>query len=615
MKKTEKSVGFSVKNFRVISLLWKLSKPFFFTSFLEHILRAFLPYVALYGASLLIDGISNGKSLQELLIVVYWMAGIAATGTVLQALLKAVNDSIQTKLQVSIKALLSKKTFSLSYSQCEGNETMRLVAAADEGANGSGDVGNYMVNMATLVEAITSIVFGLLFLWPLFSKVQTTTNEPLPLYLTSIWAPLTILGLVFLSTLAVGLLGLLANTISYKVMMDNVDGNRRFHYFYDISTDYEIGKDVRLYHLEPFLHKLEFDPKASVSAAWDKFSWLEGGFESIILFFNAVLACGSYLIVGLRAAYGFTSIGAVVSMVGAATLLSQGLTNFILYLGGMNLCANYLQNYFVYLKLPEAITYGDKALDLSQALTLEFKDVHFTYPGQKEETLKGLNLSIESGKRLAIVGLNGAGKTTLVKLLCRFYDPDSGEILLNGVPLKNYSQDALYSLYAVVFQDFKIFSYSLRQNIYCGLEGDEAKAIDALKRAGIYSRVLSFPQGLDTMLYQDNEENGVEISGGEAQKIAIARALYKDSPIIILDEPTAALDPKSEAEIYDDFAGLIKGKTAIFISHRMSSTRDSDAIAVIADGVVKELGNHKDLMKNPNGLYHQMWDAQAQYYR
>ena len=117
------------------------------------------------------------------------------------------------------------------------------------------------------------------------------------------------------------------------------------------------------------------------------------------------------------------------------------------------------------------------------------------------------------------------------------------------------------------------------------------------------------------MLYQDNEENGVEISGGEAQKIAIARALYKDSPIIILDEPTAALDPKSEAEIYDDFAGLIKGKTAIFISHRMSSTRDSDAIAVIADGVVKELGNHKDLMKNPNGLYHQMWDAQAQYYR
>jgi hypothetical protein len=199
-------------------LLWKLSKPFFFTSFLEHILRAFLPYVALYGASLLIDGISNGKSLQELLIVVYWMAGIAATGTVLQALLKAVNDSIQTKLQVSIKALLSKKTFSLSYSQCEDNETMRLVAAADEGANGSGDVGNYMVNMATLVEAITSIVFGLIFLWPLFSKVQTTTNEPLPLYLTSIWAPLTILGLVFLSTLAVGLLGLLANTISYKVM-------------------------------------------------------------------------------------------------------------------------------------------------------------------------------------------------------------------------------------------------------------------------------------------------------------------------------------------------------------------------------------------------------------
>jgi ATP-binding cassette subfamily B protein len=215
---------------------------------------------------------------------------------------------------------------------------------------------------------------------------------------------------------------------------------------------------------------------------------------------------------------------------------------------------------------------------------------------------------------LAIVGVNGAGKTTLMKLLCRFYEPDSGTILVNGKPLPSYDEASAYRLYAIVFQDFKLFSFSVLDNVASGPDGDEAKAIDCLKKVGIYDRIEKFPDGLHTILYNENDKNGVEISGGEAQKIAIARALYKDSPLVILDEPTSALDPKSEAEIYEGLGELAKGKTAVFISHRMSSTKFCDDIAVIDKGKIVEEGTHSDLMAIENGLYKKMWEAQAQYY-
>jgi ATP-binding cassette subfamily B protein len=170
-------------------------------------------------------------------------------------------------------------------------------------------------------------------------------------------------------------------------------------------------------------------------------------------------------------------------------------------------------------------------------------------------------------------------------------------------------------LYAIVFQDFKLFSFSIKENVATGEEGDEVRVVDALKKANIYDRVMSFPKGLDTILYNKNDTNGVEISGGEAQKIAIARALYKNSPLVILDEPTSALDPKSEAEVYENFSTLVENKTAVFISHRMSSTKFCDDIAVVDKGKIVEYGNHKTLLAIPNGLYKAMWDAQAQYYK
>jgi ATP-binding cassette subfamily B protein len=210
--------------------------------------------------------------------------------------------------------------------------------------------------------------------------------------------------------------------------------------------------------------------------------------------------------------------------------------------------------------------------------------------------------------------MNGSGKTTMIKLLCRLYDPSEGEITLNGIDVRKYDYTEYMSVFSVVFQDFKLFSFGLGQNVAANTVYDEQKAADALNKTGFGDRLSALPKGLETPLYKDYEENGVEISGGEAQKIALARALYKDAPFIILDEPTSALDPIAEYEIYSKFDEITGGKTAVYISHRLSSCRFCDDIAVFHEGQLIQRGNHETLLADVSGKYYELWNAQAQYY-
>jgi ATP-binding cassette subfamily B protein len=245
---------------------------------------------------------------------------------------------------------------------------------------------------------------------------------------------------------------------------------------------------------------------------------------------------------------------------------------------------------------------------------IEFKNVSFKYPGSETYALKNLNLKFKSGQRMAVVGQNGSGKTTMIKLLCRLYDPTEGEITLDGIDIKKYDCAEYMSAFAVVFQDFKLLPFSLGQNVAASAEVDRSLAEKCLAMAGLGERLKTLPKGIDTALYNDFEEDGVEISGGEAQKIAIARALYKDAPILILDEPTAALDPIAEFEIYSKFNEMASGKTAIYISHRLSSCRFCDDIAVFHEGELVQRGSHGALARDEGGKYHELWNAQAQHY-
>ncbi|MDE6746587.1 MAG: ABC transporter ATP-binding protein/permease [Oscillospiraceae bacterium] len=244
----------------------------------------------------------------------------------------------------------------------------------------------------------------------------------------------------------------------------------------------------------------------------------------------------------------------------------------------------------------------------------EFRHVWFRYPGSEQFVLRDINLKWRIGEKMALVGRNGCGKSTLVKLLCRLYDPTEGEITLNGVDIRKYNYEEYMGLFAVVFQDSKLFSFSVAENVAASTEFDPERVEDCVRRSGLSERLDSMQDGINTYLYKDFDEHGVEISGGEAQKICLARAVYKGSPFIVLDEPTAALDPISEHDIYTKFNGIVGTRTAIYISHRLSSCRFCDEITVMDNGEIVERGSHDDLIK-ADGNYSKLWSAQAEYYR
>jgi len=245
---------------------------------------------------------------------------------------------------------------------------------------------------------------------------------------------------------------------------------------------------------------------------------------------------------------------------------------------------------------------------------IEFKNVSFAYPNTERLVLKGINLTLSKNESLSIVGLNGAGKTTFVKLLCRLYEPTDGEILINGKPIKEISFEEYIKLISVVFQDFKLFSFSVKENVQMNTEGNPEKVDRAIIESGLEEKIASLPKGKDTYVYKEFDSEGVEFSGGEGQKLAIARAIYKDAQIVILDEPTSALDPIAEYDVYSHFHSLSEGKISIYISHRLSSTRFTDKIALFDDGIIKEYGSHSELISIENGIYKNMFDVQAQYY-
>lgn len=270
-----------------------------------------------------------------------------------------------------------------------------------------------------------------------------------------------------------------------------------------------------------------------------------------------------------------------------------------------------------YIEAPEPFRMeGGKAIepDTSLPYTLELRDVSFRYPGAEKDTLSHIDLTVRPGEKLAIVGLNGAGKTTLMKLCCGLLDPTGGQVLLNGEDIRDFNRRDYYRLFSTVFQDFSVFDTTFADNVTQVPESpDTAGMEDAVKRAGLWEKYQSLPQGGATHIGQGIYEDGLLLSGRELQRLMLARALYKDAPFVVLDEPTAALDPVAEMEVYENFDKIVGDKTAVYISHRLSSCRFCDDIAVFDHGHIVQQGSHDALVEAP-GKYQELWHAQAQYY-
>ena len=335
---------------------------------------------------------------------------------------------------------------------------------------------------------------------------------------------------------------------------------------------------------------------------------------------NDAIAAVCYVYVGLRTLsdrFGSRiSIGSLTMYVSAAVNFSTSVVEFGTAVVEMLQVLSFLDPYLEFMKLKEETVESGKEKFAGPVETIEFSNVTFTYPKAEKAVLKNITFSIQKGEKISIVGLNGAGKSTLVKLICRMYKADSGEIRINGKNIYDYDYMSYMKAISAVFQDYRLFNFTIAENISCQEKNVDTEKINRLiDEVGLREKIDNLKDGINSRFGKEYEEDGIEMSGGEGQKVAIARALYKEASLVILDEPASALDPIAEAEIYEKFNSLVEDKTAIYISHRMSSSVFCDRILIIDGGTVADFDTHENLMKKTDSLYYKLFHSQAENYR
>lgn len=390
---------------------------------------------------------------------------------------------------------------------------------------------------------------------------------------------------------------------------------RKKQYFNRISRDFSFGKDIRLYHVQPKLmrtqRELEELLHKNVCAARNV--WLKSGVFTATL--ELLREWMMYLGLVTSILQGRLEISDFTLYVGCVRHFAQTFHNVMSVYARMRQCSREVNDYRTVNEYIDEQEISGSEVRQEPDYEIRFDHVSFAYPGTDKYSLKNMNLTITPGQKLAIVGVNGAGKTTFIKLLLRLYEPTEGTIFLNGVDIRTYSTESYYRLFAPVFQDMECYAFSLAENVSMkgGENTDRERAEQALRDAGLGNRLDEWERGIDTPVLKILHDDGVLLSGGERQKLALARALYKDAPMVILDEPTAALDAMAESKMYEDFDRMVAGKTAVYISHRLASTRFCDVTALFHEGELAEYGTHDELMEK-NGRYAELFRMQAQYY-
>lgn len=505
---------------------------------------------------------------------------------------------------------ITAKALELEFEKFEKTETMDAIRRTNVSSMGSGNVGDQLIVIHTLITSLLSVLYALFFLLRLFLLSDSSRNN----FFTSSFSMLALLLLCGVQLALSSRINRRSTQKKIELNQGNDHSNSVANYLVNVMLEERRADDIRIGHLDHFLD-VQFGKAMEhflpMYLDFARFSAITDGKNALLSLLSNFAA---YLVIGARALYGVLPIGDVLLYAGSVTRAMSDLQTFLATGSEFDYINSYLSTYEDFIAQPSMAYDGTLPIEKRDDGQYEFAfhDVSFSYPGTNIPVLEHVTLSFAVGEKTALVGRNGAGKTTLIKLLCRLYEPTSGYITLNGIDIRKYNYKEYTQAFSVVFQDFHLFSLPLDENIAAGTEIDEAALQSSLAKVGLTDRVQQLPQGVRTRLYNNNG-SGVDLSGGEAQRTAIARALYKDAPFVILDEPTAALDPIAEAEIYEQFSQMTAGKTAVYISHRMSSCKFCDRIIVLDHGRIAEDGTHDTLLAN-HGIYANLYETQAQYY-
>lgn len=603
----KENLAMTKRGFQYLSYL---NKAYVTAKMVNAVITAVTPYVPIYFSALIIDELAGKKDSGRLILYALLTVGL----TFLLFLAGNLADKI-SNYQVNLLYMRESKVFtdkmmSLDYEKIEDSEINRLRERIRIESQTGYNIFYLTVVLEAFVKDFTKIVSSAAITAFLFLNPEIRLSYKIAM----------VAG-VLLYTFVGYYSGVKEQEIVTKMFSDCVDLNAFGNYLVEHFDNYRAGMEVRMYAMENLAAGLlkDFSLQANkmIYDARRKTLKYSIGSNFFLYFLQFVV----YAFVILGALSGNVSVGSVTKYVSCVVLLVGGFQDMVekFYLCKKN--NEYLETYFSFMDIPSGMYQGSLPVEKrilcdngDNEYEIEFKNVSFRYPSSESYALKDVSLKFRVGEHLAIVGMNGSGKTTFIKLLCRLYDPTEGEILLNGINIRKYDYGEYMSVFAVVFQDFKLFAFSLGQNVAGTVNYDRDRVKDCLEEAGFKERLEEMQQGLDTCLYKDFDLGGIEISGGEAQKIALARALYKKAPFIILDEPTAALDPVAEFEVYSRFNRLVGNRTAIYISHRLSSCRFCDEIIVFHEGRLVQRGSHEALVTDTDGKYHELWNAQAGYY-
>lgn len=580
---------------------------------------ALTPYGMIYLSARLLDELSGPARPDALR---GWAMAAVAAGLLIgigNSLLRRWGSCTRFQFNLCHERLFVEKMFSLDFADAEDPKVRDLKFRIATNANWfDGGLPKLFDMMADLLSALIGILGALALTVSLFT-LPVPPDAAGWKGLQSFWCAAGMALLILLVNFLSGHLQGRAAQLEVDMAAQAKHGNLIFGYFGFFGCD-ERDADLRMYSQQNVIRRYFQRDVTAVYGSKGLIARLSRGkiglYPGLAAGLTTLVTGAVYMFACLKGLAGAFGVGAITQYVGAVTALSASLVKLFTKMGEIRANGHYLTDVFSFLDIPNAMYQGTLTTEKrnDREYQIEFRDVSFRYPGAEQWALRHVNAKFRVGSRIAIVGENGSGKTTFIKLLCRLYDPQEGEILLNGIDIRKYDYRQYMDIFSVVFQDFQLLSQPLGDNVAGSKAYDRERVTKALNDAGFGERLKTMPQGLSTLLYRQFDEGGLDISGGEAQKIAIARALYRNAPFLILDEPTAALDPIAEAEIYAQLNQIVGDRTAVYISHRLSSCRFCDEIWVFDHGQIIQTGTHEALVSQRSGKYFALWNAQAQYY-
>lgn len=603
---------------RALGIQWRINRGFFLSSLCYGVLKALSPFAAIWFSARLLSELSGACRPEKLAL---WAASAACTGLLIRLLTSTVKhwkNAAERTFWHRTEHLYAQKMQSMDYEDVENAKIHELRSQIDQNDNyNCFGLNRPLLEISEIISAVTGILASMAMTISLF-RSHVRTGFALG-WLDTPLCVLGLLGLIFLAAqISVRMTAISTERVCGMAAMEEIKkGNRIWRYYgFQLPDRTKAGMDIRLYGLDRGIRSALEQYQREDRRFADASAKIYGRCDGLTQLSGGILYGLCYLYVALKALGQAFPMGFVVQYVGAIGQFSASVRKLAVSVTTLSRNAGYLEQTYAFLDIPNRKYMGTIPVEKrdDNDFLIEFRDVSFRYPGSETYALRHLNFRFRRGTKLAVVGQNGSGKSTMIKLLCRLYDPTEGEILLNGINIQKYDYEEYMSLFSVVFQDFQLLSFTLGENVASRRDYDREKALHCLQEAGFEGRLSQLSAGLDTYLGQDFDPSGVEPSGGEAQKIALARALYKDAAFVVLDEPTAALDPLAEYEIYTRFNDMVGTKTAIYISHRLSSCRFCDEIAVFCGGELKQYGSHTELLADTDGQYYALWMAQAQYY-